>query len=83
MACMMRPQTQAAYQPQQQTAPQTVVPPEPDAYDRYGISKVHPDGRAKTKAELNRELRAKLLEEKRIDPFAQTDRPKAAGEGAS
>ena len=59
-------------QPQQTyaaTTPQPVVidqtPAAPDVYDKQGISKVHPDGRPKSKGELLNELRAKALAEKR------------------
>lgn len=39
--------------------------PQQDVYARYGISKVKPDGTAKTKEELQAELKAAILAEKR------------------
>jgi hypothetical protein len=50
--------------------PQSVLPegeaqPVTDIYEAYGISRYHPDGSPKTKAELKKELRAAYLKRKR------------------
>lgn len=63
-------------QPQQSLAaatPQAPVvdetPAAADVYDKLGISKVHPDGRPKTKAELINELRKmKIAKEREKNP---------------
>lgn len=72
-------QTAETYQPNtakgapvagQQVAAATPVEPAPapapagDVYEEYGIDKMKPDGTAKTKAELQRELKAAVLKRK-------------------
>lgn len=52
------PQTMAAVAP-------TPMAPQLDVFERNGIAKVHPDGKAKTKGELNAELKKVLLAKKR------------------
>lgn len=62
-----QPQTLAAATPQAPVIDQT--PPPQDVYDKLGISKVHPDGRPKTKAELINELRKmKIAKEREKNP---------------
>jgi hypothetical protein len=61
-------QASAAPEPQQHSQTDTAAaqePPKQDVYERYGISKVKPDGTPKTDRELIRELRAAQLAEKR------------------
>lgn len=56
---------QAQAQPQQQAS--TDEPQ--DAYARAGVSRFHPDGRAKTQLELNEEMRQKKIEaDRQRDP---------------
>ncbi len=44
-------------------------PPKPDIYEKYGISKVGPDGKPKTENQLYKELReAQLAEKRRTNP---------------
>jgi hypothetical protein len=54
-------QTAAAQPP----AAQGTEPPKQDVYERYGISKVGPDGKPKTENQLYKELREAQLAEKR------------------
>ena len=64
----VQPQQTLAATPQQ---PAVVDQPAaaPDVYDKLGISKVHPDGRKKTKSELINELRKrKIAEERKKNP---------------
>jgi hypothetical protein len=59
-------QASAAPEPLEQTGTVAAQPaPKQDIYDHYGISKVKPDGTAKTPRELVRELRAAQIAEKR------------------
>ena len=59
-------QTLAATAPQQPVIDETPTEPAaPDVYEKLGISKVHPDGRPKTKAELINELRKMKIEQER------------------
>lgn len=47
----------------------TATQPEGDIYQRYGISKTHPDGRPKTAAELQIELKkARVAEKQQANP---------------
>jgi hypothetical protein len=56
-------------QPVPKVAGAAPASPADDIYARYGISKVKPDGTPKTQADLNTELRAAQLAEKRkTDP---------------
>lgn len=56
------PQTVATATPDPFVQPPAAAP---DVYAKQGISKVHPDGRAKTRAELLNELRKKQVEKER------------------
>ena len=50
------------------TAPQPVIqqqPAAPDVYEKWGISKFHPDGRPKTETELTGELRKQQIARQR------------------
>jgi hypothetical protein len=44
-------------------------PPKPDVYEKYGISKVGPDGKPKTDSQLYKELRdAQIAEKRKTNP---------------
>ncbi|NNE23239.1 MAG: hypothetical protein HKN11_11585 [Rhizobiales bacterium] len=61
------PQKLTAATPQAPVIDQT--PAAPDVYDKLGISKVHPDGRPKTKSELINDLRKyKIAKEREKNP---------------
>lgn len=56
----------AAPQSVAMASPAPLAPqPQLDVFERNGISKVHPDGKPKTKGELNAELKKVLLAKKR------------------
>ena len=57
--------TDPASAPAQDLAAATPAQPEGDIYERNGISKFHPDGKAKTDRELQAELKALYLAKKR------------------
>ncbi|MDH3743049.1 MAG: hypothetical protein OER56_15780, partial [Hyphomicrobiales bacterium] len=62
-----QPQTLVAATPQAPVIDET--PATQDVYDKLGISKVHPDGRPKTKSELINELRKyKIAKEREKNP---------------
>lgn len=57
--------TDTASDPAQDLAAATPAKPDGDVYERNGISKFHPDGKAKTDQELQAELKALYLAKKR------------------
>lgn len=64
-------QAQPAPQPLQTASaqPPAAEPPKQDVYERYGISKVGPDGKPKSPTKLNKELRdAQMAEKRRANP---------------